>query len=44
MYIDYKNTECKTRWNGGSVISRKRCDRYTHLKDDDYNDAMKAFL
>ena len=43
MYRYYKNTECKTRQNGGSFISEKRCDDYAHSQEDDYNEALKAF-
>jgi hypothetical protein len=25
-------------------IFEKRCDGYTHLQEDDYNEALKAFL
>ena len=44
MYRDYKNIECKTRYNGGNFIFKKRCDGYAHSQEDDYNEALKAFL
>jgi hypothetical protein len=44
MYRDYKNTKCKTRLNGGRVIYEKICDDYAHSQEDDYNEALKAFL
>jgi hypothetical protein len=26
------------------LISEKRCDRYAHSQEDDYNEALKAIL
>jgi hypothetical protein len=26
------------------LISEKRCDGYSHSQEDDYNEALKAFL
>jgi hypothetical protein len=26
------------------LISEKKCDRYTHSQEDEYNEALKAFL
>jgi hypothetical protein len=26
------------------IISKKRCDDYAHLQEDDYNEAPKTFL
>ena len=26
------------------LISEKRCDDYSHLQEDDYNEALKVFL
>jgi hypothetical protein len=44
MYKDCKNTKCKTRYNSGSFNSEKRCDGYAHSQEDDYSEALKAFL
>ena len=44
MYRDYKIIECKTHYNGGIFFSEHRCDNYTHSQEDDYNEALKAFL
>ena len=44
MYRDCKNIECKTRYNGGKFSSEKIYDDYAHSQEDDYNEALKAFL
>jgi hypothetical protein len=44
MYRECKDTECKTRYNGGSFISEKICDSYAQLQENEYNEALKDFL
>jgi hypothetical protein len=44
MYKDCKNTEYKTRWNGGRFIFKKRWDDYDNLQEYEYNEALKVFL